>query len=134
MTGRKPVFPDRSAGVLLHLTSLPGPYGVGDLGPEAAAFADWLASAGQRWWQTLPVGPEGAGRSPYHSTSAFAGSPLLIGLGGLVEDGLLGRRDVHHGPKPPPAVWRADLLVPCCVQGQGRQSECFFRSRSRLPS
>jgi 4-alpha-glucanotransferase len=81
----------RSCGVLLHPTSLPGPYGIGDLGPEARRFADRLAGAGQRWWQMLPVGPVGEGNSPYDSPSSFAGNPLLLSLEDLAEDGLLDR-------------------------------------------
>lgn len=85
----------RSAGVLLHLTSLPGPHGIGDLGPEARRTADFLASAGQRWWQMLPVGPTGAGNSPYSSPSTFAGNPLLISLEDLLEDGFLEPQDLE---------------------------------------
>jgi 4-alpha-glucanotransferase len=70
----------RSSGILLHPTSLPGPYGIGDLGPEAYRFADWLAAAGQRIWQVLPLGPTGYGESPYQLFSAFAGNPLLLSL------------------------------------------------------
>jgi 4-alpha-glucanotransferase len=80
---------ERSGGVLLHLTSLPGPHGNGDLGPEAHRFAGQLAAAGQRWWQMLPVGPPGEGNSPYSARSAFAGSPLLVDLAALARDGLL---------------------------------------------
>src|SRR5690349_6260418 len=69
---------ERSSGVLLHLTSLPGPSGNGDLGSEAWRFADELAACGQRYWQMLPVGPTGEGNSPYSARSAFAGSPLLV--------------------------------------------------------
>jgi 4-alpha-glucanotransferase len=69
---------DRASGILLHPTSLPGPYGIGDLGPSAYRFADWLAAEGQRIWQVLPVGPVGYGESPYASFSAFAGNPLLL--------------------------------------------------------
>ncbi len=79
----------RAAGVLLHPTSLPGPYGVGDLGPEALAFLDFLAEAKQRYWQVLPVGPAGLGESPYQAYSAFAGNPLLISPDALIADGLL---------------------------------------------
>ena len=79
----------RSAGVLLHITSLPGPHGVGDLGPAAHHFIDWLASAGQRVWQVLPTTPIGPGNSPYQSVSAFAGSPLMVALEPLVEHGWL---------------------------------------------
>ena len=74
---------DRSSGVLLHLTSLPGPHGSGDLGPAAHHFVDWLASAGQRLWQVLPLNGIGAGNSPYASTSAFANNVLLIDLAEL---------------------------------------------------
>jgi 4-alpha-glucanotransferase len=84
----------RSAGVLLHLTSLPGPHGNGDMGPDARAFIDFLAAAGQRWWQMLPVNPIGAGNSPYSGVSAFAGNPLLISLQDLVRDGLLSKGEV----------------------------------------
>ena len=65
----------RSAGVLLHSTSLPGPHGIGDFGPAAFQFVDWLVSAGQTIWQLLPTAPIGPGNSPYQSVSAFAGSP-----------------------------------------------------------
>lgn len=83
------VLTERASGLLLHPTSLPGPHGNGDLGAQARAFVDFLARAGQRWWQMLPVNPVGPGFSPYSGVSAFAGNPLLISLEGLVEDGLL---------------------------------------------
>jgi 4-alpha-glucanotransferase len=79
-------FP-RSAGILLHPTSLPSRDGVGDFGPAAYRFVDFLASARQGVWQVLPLGPLGYGNSPYSSTSAFAGNPLLISLEGLIEHG-----------------------------------------------
>jgi 4-alpha-glucanotransferase len=79
-------FP-RSAGILLHPTSLPSRDGVGDFGPAAYRFVDFLASARQGLWQVLPLGPLGYGNSPYSSTSAFAGNPLLISLERLVEHG-----------------------------------------------
>ncbi|MDP9151684.1 MAG: 4-alpha-glucanotransferase, partial [Myxococcota bacterium] len=71
------------------LTSLPGPHGNGDLGPAAREFADFLAAARHRWWQVLPVGPAGAGHSPYSGVSAFAGNPMLISLTDLADEGLL---------------------------------------------
>ncbi len=77
---------DRAAGLLLHPTSLPGRFGVGDLGPSAVRFLDWIASAGQTLWQVLPLGPTGFGASPYGSVSAFAGNPLLLSPERLVED------------------------------------------------
>jgi 4-alpha-glucanotransferase len=79
----------RTAGVLLHITSLPGPHGIGDFGAEAYHFVDWLATAGQRVWQVLPMTPIGPGDSPYQSVSAFAGSPLMVALEPLVERGWL---------------------------------------------
>ena len=79
-------FHARRAGVLLHPTSLPGPHGAGDLGREARAFVDWLADAGQSYWQMLPVVPPAGGNSPYQSTSAFAGDPALIDLEALVDE------------------------------------------------
>ena len=87
-------FSERCSGILLHPTSLPGPHGVGDLGPAAHRFVNFLARAGQRYWQMLPVGPLGGGASPYDSPSAFAGSPLLISLELLVERGLLEASEV----------------------------------------
>lgn len=79
----------RASGILLHPTSLPSPHGIGDIGPEAFRFVDFLAAAGQRLWQILPLGPIGYGNSPYMSLSAFAGNHLLISLDRLVEQGLL---------------------------------------------
>ncbi len=79
----------RSAGVLLHVTSLPGPHGIGDFGPDAYRFVDWLARTGQRIWQWLPTTPIGPGDSPYQSVSAFAGSPLMVALEPLVSAGWL---------------------------------------------
>jgi len=84
-----PALRRRASGVLLHPTSLPGPHGSGDLGTGSARFVEWLASAGQSWWQMLPVGPPGYGDSPYSADSTFAGSPLLVSLEGLADDGLL---------------------------------------------
>ncbi|HAZ62180.1 MAG TPA: 4-alpha-glucanotransferase [Armatimonadetes bacterium] len=80
---------ERAAGVLLHPTSLPGPYGIGDLGPTAHQWVDWLASAEVKWWQILPLGPTGYGNSPYSALSAFALNPLLISPEVLAEWGLL---------------------------------------------
>jgi 4-alpha-glucanotransferase len=84
----------RSAGILLHPTSLSGPYGVGDLGPPAYSWVDVLAQAQQTWWQILPLGPTGLGDSPYQCFSAFAGNPNLISPQYLIEDGLLDTRDL----------------------------------------
>jgi len=89
-------FP-RSSGILLHPTSLPGRFGIGDLGPEAYAFADFLIDAGQSLWQMLPLGPTGYGESPYACYSAFAGNTLLISPEQLITEGLLNRSDL---PEP----------------------------------
>ena len=86
-----PPFPAgyRASGLLLHVTSLPSPYGIGDLGPAAVAWVDRLHAAGQRWWQALPLGPTGYGDSPYQPLSSFAGNPLLISPAWLIEDELV---------------------------------------------
>src|SRR6202012_3698817 len=80
---------ERSSGLLLHISSLPSYGGIGDFGPAAYAFADFLASAKQRLWQVLPLSPTGFGNSPYAAFSAFAGNPLLISLEKMVEAGWL---------------------------------------------
>ncbi len=85
----------RSAGILLHPTSLPGKYGIGDLGHEAYSFIDFLKSAGQTLWQIFPLGPTGYGDSPYQCFSAFAGNPFLISPDLLYKDGLLDDNDVN---------------------------------------
>jgi len=85
----------RRSGILLHPTSLPGRFGIGELGPEAHRFAGFLAAAGQRLWQVLPLGPTGYGDSPYQCFSAFAGNPLLVSLETLVEDGWLDASDLE---------------------------------------
>jgi 4-alpha-glucanotransferase len=88
----------RSSGVLLHPTSLPGPHGIGDLGQSAHDFVDWLARAGQTFWQVLPLGPTGYGDSPYQSFSSFGGNPLLISLDELVADGYLSATELAGAP------------------------------------
>lgn len=79
----------RSCGILMHITSLPSPYGIGTFGAEAEAFIDWLKLANQKYWQVLPLSPTGYGDSPYQSFSTFAGNPLLIDLDDLIQNGLL---------------------------------------------
>jgi len=88
----------RSSGILLHLTSLPGGFGIGDLGPGSRWFADALAEAKQMLWCFLPLGTTGKENSPYQSRSAFAGNPLLISPEELVKEGYLRARDVHRAP------------------------------------
>ena len=91
----------RASGILLHPTSLPGPFGIGDLGPAALRFLDWLAEAGQRLWQVLPLGPTGYGDSPYASFSSFAGNPLLVSPELLASAGLVDRRELDDAPSFP---------------------------------
>src|ERR1022692_833515 len=93
-----PPFPDeyRAAGLLLHVTSLPSPYCIGDLGPVAYAWIDRLHDAEQRWWQALPLGPTGYGNSPYQSLSSFAGNDLLVSPEYLIADGLLRPSDFEN--------------------------------------
>ena len=93
--GMLPPFPCeyRSSGMLLHVTSLPSPYGIGDLGPSAFSWVDRLYHSGQGWWQALPLGPTGYGNSPYQSQSSFAGNGLLISPEALISDGLLNMSD-----------------------------------------
>ena len=85
----------RSSGILLHLTSLSNPYAIGDLGPGAIAFVDFLVESGQRWWQMLPISPTGQENSPYQSMSAFGGNPLLVSPDRLVEQGFLENSDIE---------------------------------------
>src|SRR3954454_6435955 len=109
-------FP-RTSGVLLHPTSLPGPFGIGDFGPEAYKFIDQLEQAGQTYWQILPLGPTGYGDSPYQCFSAFAGNPLLISPEKLIEDGLINETDLANKPNFPigkvdfgvVTKWKAEL-------------------------
>ncbi|MBI5671140.1 MAG: 4-alpha-glucanotransferase [Chloroflexi bacterium] len=101
MAANNPNFP-RSSGILLHPTSLPGRYGIGDLGEWAYRFVDWLEEAGQTVWQVLPLGPTSYGDSPYQSLSAFAGNPLLISFDTLVEEGWLTEADVADVPEYSP--------------------------------
>ena len=92
----------RSSGILMHLTSLPGGHGIGSMGKCAYAFVDYLKSAGQRYWQILPLCPTGYGNSPYQCFSTFAGNHFLIDLDLLVEEGLLTTQEteaIHWGDR-----------------------------------
>ena len=108
-----PPFPSdyRASGVLLHVTSLPSPYGVGDVGTAALAWIDHLREAGQSWWQVLPLGPTGYGDSPYQSLSSFAGNELLVSPDWLIEDGLLRVGDCEGARFSPDAV-DYDVVAP----------------------
>jgi 4-alpha-glucanotransferase len=111
-SGNVPPFPPgyRASGVLLHVTSLPSPYGIGDLGSAAFSWIDRLHSAGQRWWQVLPLGPTGYGDSPYQSMSSFAGNPALISPDSLISDGLLRMADCQT--EFPPHIVNYDAVIP----------------------
>ncbi len=138
-------FPRRS-GILLHPTSLPSPGGIGDLGEEAYRFVDFLAAAGQRLWQVLPLSPVGFGNSPYSSPSVLAGNPLLISPGELVREGLLAPADLDSTPDPPhgrvdyprAAEWKRKLLEKAYrnftagASGEDRRElEKYCREKSR---
>jgi 4-alpha-glucanotransferase len=109
---------ERASGILLHPTSLPGPYGIGDLGPAAYRWVDWLAGTGCKLWQVLPLGPTGYGDSPYQCFSAFAGNPYLISPDILLEQGLLTQDDLADMPRWDPKhvdfgtlyLWKPALL------------------------
>jgi 4-alpha-glucanotransferase len=101
----------RASGVLLHLTSLPSPYGIGDVGPTAYTWVDNLVRAGQGWWQVLPLGPTGYGNSPYQSPSSFAANSLLISPDLLAQDGLLGPGDCS-GPRFPAGEVDYEAVIP----------------------
>jgi len=91
----------RSSGILLHPTSLPGPFGIGDLGPEAYRWIDFLAESGTGLWQVLPLGPTGYGDSPYQCFSAFAGNSFLISPDKLLLDDLIHADDLVNKPDFP---------------------------------
>lgn len=120
--------PTRSSGVLLHVTSLPGPFGVGDLGPAAREWIDLLADAKQAWWQMLPLVPPGSEHSPYESYSAFAGNPLLISPEDLVGDGLLRASDL---PAPLRSTSQTDYARAQRIKHGvlGKAAEQFFAGR-----
>jgi 4-alpha-glucanotransferase len=107
-----PVAPEyRAAGLLLHVTSLPSPYGIGNLGPSAFSWVDRLHDAGQRWWQARPLGPTGYGNSPYQSLSSFAGNVLLL----ISPDALIaGQCYAGERSRDPMPVEREDALSKKC--------------------
>jgi 4-alpha-glucanotransferase len=121
-------FP-RSSGVLLHPTSLPGPYGVGDIGPEAYRFVDFLAAAGQKLWQVLPLNPTGYADSPFQALSANAGNPLLISFDRLVESGVL-NDDVVNPPRFPEGAVDFGAAIQFKLPILRNAAENFLRSAS----
>ena len=109
----------RSAGILLHPTSLPGKYGIGDLGNEAFKFIDFLKDAGQKLWQVFPLGPTGYGDSPYQCFSAFAGNPLLISPDKLKEEGFLSKKDLAKLRNKPKRKPREEDAAPARSKRKG---------------
>src|SRR5512143_1408983 len=103
---------ERSAGIILHPTSLPGPDGIGDLGPEAYRWVDFLVETGCRLWQVLPLGPTGYADSPYQCFSSFAGNPLLISLDILLKDDLLHPDDLSDHPTFPDEQVNYGKVIP----------------------
>lgn len=122
---KAPAF-GRSAGILLHPTSLPSEHGIGDLGPEAHEFVDFLALSGQKFWQILPLNPPWYGASPYACLSAFAGNPLLISPNQLVTEGLLEPDDVAH---PPPFAQNTVEFGPVAEYKEKLLRRAFVRFR-----
>jgi 4-alpha-glucanotransferase len=115
----------RVSGILLHPTSLPGPHGIGDLGPQAYRFVDFLADSGCNLWQVLPLGPTGYGDSPYQSFSAFAGNPYLISPDELLSDGLLEPEDLADQPPFAPEKVDFGTLIPWKLRLLERAFERF---------
>ena len=124
------IFP-RSSGILLHLTSLPGPHGIGDLGHCAFQFADFLSQSGQKIWQVLPLSPTGYGDSPYQCFSAFAGNPLLVDLVDLREQGLLDSADLKTAPQFSPGSVDYGSVIQFKNRMLQRAAENFFSAQSR---
>ena len=120
----------RTAGVVLHPTSLPSRFGIGDLGPTAAAYAEWLAGAGASWWQVLPLHPPGPGDSPYSAISTFAGNELLISPDLLVEDGVLSEAEVAEVPGLPSEWVEYDEVKPFKI---GLLRRAYLRYRDTQP-
>lgn len=131
----------RSSGILLHPTSLPSHGPIGDFGPAAFEFVEWLAKAGQSIWQVLPLNPVGLGNSPYSAISAFAGNPAHISLERLVDDGWLNRSDLAHTPKSTGKVdfravheWKLPLLRKAAatfLAGRSNTDKALFKQFCR---
>ena len=121
------IFP-RSAGILLHPTSLPGAYGIGELGPEALRFCSYLHDSGIKIWQVLPLNPTGYGDSPYQSLSAFAGNPMLISLETMVAEGLLNYEALQSMPDFPAGHVDFSLVIPWKFSLLRKAASNFFAS------
>ncbi len=121
---------ERSSGILLHPTSLPSPYGIGDIGAMAYRWLDFLAETGCRLWQVLPLGPTGYGDSPYQCFSAFAGNPYLISPDALVEDGLLTQAEIDGGRRFPASHVDFGGVIPWKLEILARAYQRFNQSAS----
>ena len=119
------MFDKRASGILLHPTSLPSSFGIGDLGESAYNFVDFLAASSQQVWQILPIGPTGYGNSPYLSYSALAGNPLLISPEKLKEDNLLTEEDFNSLPDYPLDRVDYDLVIATKIPLLAKASNCF---------
>lgn len=124
----------RASGLLLHITSLPGPYGIGDLGPEAYRFVDALHRSGQTYWQLLPLVPVGHGNSPYAGLSTFAGNRLLISPDRLLEAGLLTEEDLAAYPTLPAGAVDFDAVTQAKDHLLHRAFDRFEAGASRIDS
>ena len=120
----------RKSGILLHPTSLPGDWGIGDLGPAAYRFVDFLAGSGQRLWQILPLGPPGCGHSPYQAYSSIAGNPLLLSLSELTAQGWLEPEDLRVRPGFPDSVVDFPSVIPSKTALLRKAARAFFRQDS----
>jgi 4-alpha-glucanotransferase len=123
-------FP-RSSGILLHFTSLPGRFGIGDFGPCVYEFADFLSAAGQKLWQVLPLNPTGYGDSPYQCFSAFAGNPLLISLERLRDQGVLQDTELARSPLFPEDYVDYGPVIEFRMATLSRAAQVFFADASR---
>jgi 4-alpha-glucanotransferase len=117
----------RKGGILLHPTSLPGEWGIGDLGNWSYRFADFLKESGQQLWQILPLGPTGLGHSPYQAYSSRAGNPLLISIQSLCDQGLLSAGDLQNTPRFPESTVDFDAVIPFKIGLIKKAAANFFK-------
>lgn len=124
---------NRSSGILLPISSLPSPYGIGTFGAAAYAFADFLHEAGQKYWQLLPLGPTSYGDSPYQSFSTFAGNPYFVDLDLLIEDGLLLAEEVEVCDwEKIPVMWIMERFTKAALPYWQRQRQEAMRETMRM--
>ena len=119
----------RASGILLPVFSLPGPYGIGTLGAPARSFIDFLAQAGQKFWQILPLVPPGGGDSPYMSPSSFAGNPFFLDLEELTREGLLTQKELDAARRADPDrvdyAWLHQTRIPLLRRAWERGRVCY---------